>query len=312
VPSIQLTPAYVDGVFNRYVRNQHGVKFSVDAGTGFPVCFTGDGDTVVTRDSAWWIYNDVGTLPGDIHTELPGDPTAVAHWVMPHIAKAWFEEDTAARRVAPARRATAAPSPGQLAALARPTVRKGHPVTVKIPVTGAKQLTVSVVAPPGVALKLRRPGGKVIASQKASSTAARRPFRALRVLKPKAGTYRLVLTNTSAKLATAMVSAALKKTASTQSATIAKLSGRRMQIVAKLKSGKHPLRKAKVHAYVRRIGGGLTTIRLRDDGGHHDGKAHDGRYGGRTKMLPPGDYAVVVKGVRKSVVRWTVLALRVS
>ena len=67
-----------------------------------------------------------------------------------------------------------------MAALARPKVRKGHPVTVEIPVTGAKQLTVSVVAPRGVALKLRRPGGKVVASQKASSTAARRPFQIAR------------------------------------------------------------------------------------------------------------------------------------
>ncbi|WP_310961947.1 esterase/lipase family protein [Nocardioides terrisoli] len=309
VPTIQLTPVYVADIFDKYVRNQHGVPFSVDAGTGYPVCFTGDGDGVVTRDSAWWIYSDVGERPGDLHTDLPSDPAIADQWVMDHVAKAWFEESTPSGR-----RPSPAPEPPpavQQVAIGMPAVARGHDVIVKVPVTTAKRLEVILVGPASVAATLLRPTGAVSVSQKAGSTAARRPFRSLQVAKPTAGMWKLRLHQTAAASANVMLSASLQGATKTEGVSVSRLSGRRLKVTAKLRKGTHPITGATAQALLRRTGGRLITIGLVDNGTHGDARAHDGIYTATTAALPVGDYYVVGKAVKATMRRYVASAISI-
>lgn len=266
---------------------------------------------VVTRDSAWWIYSDVGTLPGDMHTELPGDPTAVDHWILPHIAKAWFEESSAARQVA--RRA--APKQSKVASqwvvLTKNTVKHGQSWKVPVKVAKSTRLDISVVAPAGVSVEVRRPSGAVAVRQKAGSKAARQPFRSLVVKKPTPGRWTVVLHN-GGGATKVLLGAALDNAKVHQNLSVARASGHRLKIRADFRSGSHLVPGARVRVYVRRVGGSLLKLALRDNGKSVDAKAHDGRYAGRTRALKPGDYAVVGKASKHGLVRFTMAATQVS
>lgn len=93
---VQLTPLYVNDVFNREVTDRRGVPFSILAGNWFKrgaVCtaagiphFTNSpNDGVVAVPSAWWTISD-HTTRSLIHTQETGSPAAFSGWIEPHLA----------------------------------------------------------------------------------------------------------------------------------------------------------------------------------------------------------------------------------
>lgn len=319
-PTLQLTTAYISLVFDHQITNQHGVPFSVIAGTGIPTCLSLiNGDIVVTKDSAWWDYTDVGTAPGDLHTTLPHDPAVVDNWVMPHIAvssDAYWTPTGAPKRLTQRSVRRAVPTatttgPAVVSALAT-SIAPGGSKTLTAPVTGtATTLATTLVANPSVTIRVTRPDGRIAASQTSSSPHAADPFRMISVSRPAAGRWTIRLTNTGTSAASVMASAELEGTSTLATATAKALSGRRLQISTRLHTGRSPITGASAVAYLRGDSGRLVTVRLHDDGRSGDAHARDGVYTARTGALPQGGYVVAVRLLRKSVSRYAETAARV-
>jgi hypothetical protein len=163
-------------------------------------------------------------------------------------------------------------------------------------------------APAAVAATLISPSGKKVATEAAGSPAAAQPARALVARKPAAGKWKVVLTNTAPSAESVFLGADLTGGTVRLRPTAARnAKSRRLVITAQLLRSGHRLHGATVTAKVRGTSKPLGTLRLHDDGKHHDGAAHDGKYGIATRALPAGRYLVVVRAARKATVRLTSL-----
>lgn len=289
-PTIQLRSDYVTNVFDPAVTHEHDVPFSVDAGTGYPTCGLADGDGVVTRTSAWYTYYDVGSRPGDLHTDLTDDDAIVSQWIVPHVGQTSAEY--AAARIAPAARRSArvaavAPTrTGMLSLVTHQTLAAGAGVRTPVAVPRSTRWDLTVVADPQVSVIVRRPNGTVAARQAAGSAVAGNGVRMLRFAAPRVGTWSVQLRNTGKAATAATLGASLEGAAVRLTAAVTTRANHRLLVRGTLRRGRIPIQGAVVVAQFRTESGRLATIRLRDDGRHRDARARDGVYTGMSRRVP--------------------------
>jgi pimeloyl-ACP methyl ester carboxylesterase len=308
-PTYQLRNDYITNVFDKYVTNQHGVQFSVMAGTGWSVCGLPEtGDSVVALTSAWWHYTDVAKTR-DLHTSLPGDSFIVDTFIVPRLALDPSQVSQTAPhagavrpRLAGRTTQSAAAPPSQLVSAADPTIGAGKSTTLRIPVTKASALDVELLAPATVAATLKTPKGAVAGSQAAGSDDAQQPVRAFRAAKPTSGTWTLTLANTGSAGARVYAGGALEGTSTKLTVAVKRVKGRLLVTASFAKSGK-AVRGAKATAEIRGGSSPLAALKLHDDGKAGDARARDGRYSALTKTLPAGTYFVTVKATHGTTLR---------
>lgn len=231
IPTQQLRPAFVDGIFNKSIVNAKRVPFAIVAGDILPTTCgtTKEGDGVVEVDSAYWTIADRSRISKN-HIGLTDVPELYSNWVKNRIA---LDPDQARNlgQYDPAslpRRATGAPetvrtgapatSSGSAAAPAEPldvavartvTVPAGGSVDVPITVQDGTALVVGHDAPGGVAAKLVAPSGASVAIQAAGSEEAAQAIRVQRVASPMAGEWKLRLSQSGGAAATVHASLAV-------------------------------------------------------------------------------------------------------
>lgn len=312
-PTYQLRPDFIAGPFDQTVTQERGVKFSVLAGYGYGVCGTStEGDLVVSVASAWWHYTDVAKMK-DKHTDLTGDDNVVSSFIAPHLAldptqvhqanPARAQTDRRAGRPTPAAStATIAPENGQTAMIADAPLPANGTKRERMQIArGVSQIQAVVLAPSTVGLTLTDPTGHVATRQAAGSAGSTQPFRVLRTARPKPGTWTLTLHTTSP--ATTLTTIDERGTIPTLSVSARQTPTGHVVVTASLAHrGTHYIGVTMTSRI--RAASPVPSINLRDDGRHHDAKAHDGIYGASTGKLPQGHYFVTVKAERPGLTRY--------
>jgi pimeloyl-ACP methyl ester carboxylesterase len=245
VPTLQLSPIYVEGFFNRQVTNTRGTKLSVLAGVA-PIAYElasvaicglhTPNDLVVERDSAFWTLTDTGIQDGLVHTSMTQDVQAFTTFVKPHLA---VTPDGASTRAVAARvprragttptartaAATAPAASGPNLALAKAVTLPAHGTSrVPLTVASASELGVLLVAPAGVQATLQDPRHKTAAQATSAGE-----LTTLAAKKPRRGRWTVVLTNTTAQAAKLGVGAVLRGDAFTIAPKL-KATGKRLTL----------------------------------------------------------------------------------
>jgi hypothetical protein len=318
IPTEQLKPSFVEGVFNKQILDRKGVRFSLMAGdVQERTCTSPEfGDVVVEVPSAWWTLEDVAKTYAH-HIELTDIPELYGSFVKKRLGvdpdgaenasregagSAALLASARAARVADARSAerdlsgaarSAAAAEALQAGVARTvTVPAGGAVVdVPVPVGAASALAVGVGAAPGVTSTLIAPDGEVAAEVLAGSVAAREPMRFLRAEAPPAGvwTLRLRAVDEPADSPAAVVGTyegwPLTLTTSSSGAP----GGGAVDVVAELRDGAVGVGGAQVTAELRSAGQATRTLELH--------ATSDGRYAAAAGALPAGDWFGTVHAV---------------
>ncbi|WP_310963085.1 esterase/lipase family protein [Nocardioides terrisoli] len=190
-PTFQLTPAFIEGVFNHRVTDRRGTKFSVLAGIatgGFLNQFASHvlcgleepNDLVVWRTSAFWTIVDRAEQQGLVHINMTHDGRAFSTFVTRHLEVTPEGTVAGARAVASPRPAVVAARPDPLPGMAlAKTVRvPGHHTTrVRLAVRSGTSVGALLVAPAGIRARLLDPHGRqmstVATGQELSAVAAK-------------------------------------------------------------------------------------------------------------------------------------------
>lgn len=281
IPTHQLRPKYVEGIFNQQITDRRGVPFSLMAGNIHKRTCTSpqSGDLVVELTSAWWTLEDIATVDGVNHMDLTDKDFIYAGFVKQRIgldpdeAENAFQEGSGGRPSAAALRAESGapnplaatdPTPGadlQTALVEDVTIPADGAVEVPVPVGTASALVVGTSAPASVAATLVAPSGTVADTVAAGSDDARAPARFQRVEAPAAGTWTLWLSQSGGSARTARVTAAFE--GSPLALHAARDGGR---VTATLREGAAGVDGATVTATLRAAGQAPRTIALHDDG----------------------------------------------
>jgi pimeloyl-ACP methyl ester carboxylesterase len=302
-PTLELMPAYVDGPFNRLVTDRKGVAFSILAGDYAPTtCLLGgSGDLVVELPSALWQIADRMTMEID-HVAMTGSAAVFDRFVRPRLAvgpgakaataktasaaRSAARTASAARPTARAAAARATPAP-QLLAARRVKLKPRGTAAVAIAADRGSRLSVTLLAGPQVTSRLLAPGGKVVATVRGGSVAARQPLRSLSAPARRGGRFTLRLSG-ARRVETVAVVAALAggKLKLSGSATQRK-AGAPVAVTARLTAGgRRAVRGATIVATVRGSGRRAVRLTLR--------RNRDGSYRATTRKGVAGSGAGVV------------------
>jgi pimeloyl-ACP methyl ester carboxylesterase len=300
IPTEQLKPQYVEGIFNKQITDRRMVPFSLMAGDIEERTCTSPkhGDVVVELESAWWTLDDVAKTyahhveltdldfiySGFVKTRIGQDPDQVENVYQ----QGGAAKPTAARV---ATRAAAAPAtPDLQAGVAKTvTVPAGGSIDVAVAVGTASALSVGTTAGAGVSSALIAPNGAVVDKVDAGTVAARSPMRFHRAESPASGQWKLRLSQTGGASVSVSVVGAFEGSPLTLHA--ARDGGR---VTATLRDGGAGVGGATVTAELRADGQPTRTLTLKDDGA--------GAYSATTD-LPAGEWfgsvhAVSAKGER--------------
>jgi pimeloyl-ACP methyl ester carboxylesterase/nitrogen fixation protein FixH len=296
IPTQQLKPSYVEGLFNQQIADRRMVPFSLMAGDFEERTCTSPehGDLVVALSSAWWTLSDVAKTYAQ-HIELTDLEAIYASFVKPRIGQDpdqvqnLYQQGGAAARAsssspasrsaaAATRSAAAAGEPADLqAGVARTvTVPAGGSVDVPIAVGTASALSVGTTAPANVAATLRSPAGAVVDTVAAGSVAARSPMRFQRAESPAPGTWTLRLSQTGGSAVAVGVVGSFEG-----SPLVLKASRDGDRVRATLRDGGTGVPGATVVAELRAEDQATRTVTLKDDGA--------GAYSA-TVALPDGEW----------------------
>jgi pimeloyl-ACP methyl ester carboxylesterase len=269
-PTLELTPGYVNGAFNRSVTNRKGVPFSIAAGTHVETtCYDPVvGDLVVSVPSAFWQIGDRGTM-NLMHTSMTGSQALFAGFVAPRLevgpgggAKVARVRGRATSRGggAPvARTAAAAAAVPQVLATRRVSLR-GRTVTVPVAGERGSTLTAVLLAPEGVTSELVAPGGKVVAAVEAGTPESRETLRSLRARATTRGRWKVRLRGRGdVALAVGIAGGSMRVSGSARQAK----AGGKVTVRARVRGA----RRARVSAVVRGTSGKPVRLRLRRRGG---------------------------------------------
>ncbi|MBB4661736.1 esterase/lipase family protein [Conexibacter arvalis] len=298
-PTLELSPAYVNGPFNRSVTDRKGVRFSILAGTivnstcGVP----GPSDLVVQQSSAYWQIADRDWRVIE-HTHMTGSRPTFERFVRPRLAvgpgglggpgAGAARSDGAPRAAAGAaaavragrkragagasgraRAAAGAAAKGaasaQLLAARRAALAAGRTLRVPLSPGRGAVLRATLIAPADVTSELVAPGGKVLAAVRAGSSAAAQPLRSLAAMAGRGGrlTLRLRGGRRAATVAwTAAVSGSRLRLAATARQARA---GAKVAISARFTAAGRAVRGGRLVATVRGAGGRAARVTLRRD-----------------------------------------------
>jgi pimeloyl-ACP methyl ester carboxylesterase len=300
-PTKQLRPDFVADQFDQAVTAQHGVQFSVMAGTGYKSCSPDEGDGVVSVKSAWWHYTDVAKKK-DFHTQLPGDGEILQSFIKPRLALDPTQAHPGGGSATAAPASTGSPTtadvaatPDQLAVSQQSTIDPGATLTVKASSDHAKDLEAILTAPSTVAMTLKHKTS--VFKQKAGSGPAEQPIRSILVKKPANGVWTLSLTNTGATPAPVMFGIALQNPATRLQLTSTQAPDGTLTICGTPTTGGAPQHGATITAHVRGTPTDLGAISLTDDG--------TGTYCATTSSLPADSYFVVAQAQIGTITRAT-------
>jgi hypothetical protein len=288
IPTQQLKPSYVDGVFDRQVVDKRGVPFSIIAGdTGVRTCQSSrTGDGVVEVESAFWTLQDrmktfaqhleETDLPsiydGFVRTHVNQDPDAAMN---PFQTTMGGSGASLRERAAVQPRddeAPAAPAdPTQAALVQHVTVPAGGSVDVPVTVGTASALVVGTTAPSSVSMSLVAPDGTVAATDDPNAA-----MRFARAEQPTAGGWKVRFTQSGGTPVVVGVVAAFEGTPLTMTT-----SGAGTTITATLRDSGTPVHGATVTADLRAEGQPSRTVTLTEGAG--------GTYSA-SPSLPEGDW----------------------
>jgi hypothetical protein len=318
IPTDQLKPEFVEGVFNKQILDRKGVRFSLMAGDIQERTCTSPvyGDVVVEVPSAWWTLEDVAKTYAH-HVELTDiaevygsfvkarlaiDPDGAENDAQDGAGSAALIAQARSERIADARVAerdlsAAARSAAAVDALQAGVSRTvtvpadGTPVDVPVPVGTATALSVGVGAEPGVTSTLIAPGGAAADTVDAGTARAREPMRFLRAEAPAAGTWTLRLRNVqeTADTQAAVVGAYEGTPLTLTAATDGTPGAGAVTVTARLRDGGASVAGATVTAELRSADQATRTLTLHAAG--------DGSYAADAGALPAGDWFGTVHAV---------------
>ncbi|MDP9867826.1 MULTISPECIES: PKD domain-containing protein [Streptosporangium] len=308
----ELTTDYMDGVFNRKYLDLKDVRPSnlVGVGRAVPCGLTPpDGDGIVPVFSSRFIYTDTPRT-GTAHTSMTSSEPDFLAYIRPRLAVAPDTTGTAGPAVPGLRKDATVESDTETAvgaaaeaeamstfATSSTTVEPGRTASVPLDVPQGTAFGVTGVLPPTVGLLLRDPSGKPAAQYAAGSEQARQPVQGLSVAKPRAGAWKLEITNSAAEPVTATLGAWVAGNPVKVSAVKAGQSSDegRVRVVAGVTDGGAPVTGVPVKAILLGTDGTRHEVVLQDDGDNDDGAAGDGVYGAVSEPLADGAYGITVR-----------------
>lgn len=306
--------------------DRRGVRFSALVGRAIPATCQSPswGDGVVTIGSARWMLIDWKYSRSVAHTDLTShadfgafvfprlsvgprgnhDPEILSapreaqaprharHGFKSYFQKASFQREPAPRDGEEARMGDA---PVEGLTLAK-QVKLGanESAEIEIPMADSTRASIVFLAAPQVSATLLDPAGNVVGRNAAGSAESKQMFRTIAVEKAVArGAWRLKLDSREAAATDVLVAAfadpnrlALSVAAGRPTAT------KQISLEARLTDGGSPAAGASVRAKIHSADGKTLEVNLLDDGGHGDGAANDGVYGGGLEMPAEGDYLI--------------------
>ncbi|WP_229075899.1 PKD domain-containing protein [Actinoplanes sp. DH11] len=297
--TLQLTPRYVNEVFNTQITDLKGVVVSNMVGHGITVpCFPfPDGDIVVPVKSAQFTYQDI-PYTDTMHTEMTESAKDFEDYVKPRLASLSTAEPRQKRSAAAASDADS----GSVNSFAAPAaeVSPGATETLNLDVPEGTAFGVTGALPPTVGVTLRKPDGTVAASWAPNSDQAKQPIQSLAVEKHVAGGWTVEVTNTG--------------TEKTRVALAAWVAGNDVKVSAEAEAD--DAGRVTLTAKVSRPGGTVTAI-VTDEKGV--GKAvemtdekGDGTFRAVTEALADGGYAVTVRAETTAGLRVTHTSVQVQ
>jgi len=288
---IELTPAVV-AKFNRQVRQQNGVHFSVIAGNMYPFpCRVSlipeivPSDLVVTVSSAHYIYSDVGLTPRH-HIAMTSDQGIFKEWVLPRLALGVGTNPTLMAAQL-STEATTSQSEGedfdaQFSSVASHNLSANGSVDLPLKVSAAKGLGVMLIAPSSVSASLIDPTGKTIDTITAGSERAQQPYQMLLADAPQTGEWKLRLQNQGQAAATVLYGLMLGEPSLQSSAWIEQEpQGKGMLLMQQASNNGASVKASKVSAKLVLSDGTSKSIELFDNGQNGDAVAGDGIFSAR-------------------------------
>ncbi|MBB2910470.1 putative repeat protein (TIGR01451 family) [Streptosporangium becharense] len=340
------TTTYMQEEFNPKTKNLKGVLVSNLVGTGHPLlCGTKvrgtpipepgtptDSDKIVPT---WSARGDLKDTPGMhiLHTRMTGSQEVFNDYVKPRLASlptGGSADVPGLREAAPAtgdektkpEAEAEAEADGDdsgdtrdtdsLFAFPEATVETGQTASVPLDVPQGTQFGVVGALPETVGLLLRDPSGKPAAQYTAGSEEAKEVVQGLSVTTPRAGAWKLEITNTGAEPVQAALGAWIAGNPVTVTATAEASEEGKVTVTATVADGGEPVTGASARAVATLGDGTRKEVTLADDGDSGDGAAGDGTYGGVTEALADGVYPVTVLAETAKGVRTTLESVKVA
>lgn len=313
----QNTTRFVRGVFNEQYTNLKGVTPANLAGVGRPLpCLAPpehtefhDSDLIVPLWSARF-YPDVPRT-GTVHMSMTDSAWDFESYVKPRLASVPGKDGDpdlprltkgvtgdSAMDAAPAATATddGGTDAGSVFAASSTAVEAGKTVSVPLDVPQGSAFGVTGSLPSTVGLVLRNPSGEPAAQYAAGSDEAKQPVQGLSVAKPRAGAWKLEITNSATEPVTANLGAWVAGNPVKVAATVEQPSeDGRVKVTGTVTDDGKPVTAVPVQAIVIGEDGARVELSLKDDGNSGDGGAGDGVYGATSESLADGVYSVTVR-----------------